>query len=285
MDSIKYMLNAGGKRLRPAFAILSSRYGCLDNEEIIPLAAGLEMIHMASLIHDDIVDGSQIRRGEPALCVLWGNNFALHSGDIFCSLAIELICSRYNADIKRLIADMTYNICKGEMEELASFLDVEQDFKSYFHRINKKTAIFMETACKAGALAAGADNYTVKAIGQYGHYLGMAYQIKDDILDYISCENRLGKPAGSDLKQGIFTLEDSNTLEDIEKNNYKTISLKDILDMPIIKVNKEIEKKIRNGAVIDKFFDADKVAIEDNDGNIISIYQVVNDKAKPYIMF
>ncbi|MCR4442186.1 MAG: polyprenyl synthetase family protein [Peptococcaceae bacterium] len=201
-----HLLKAGGKRMRPAFTILASRYGNGDSEKIIPLAAALEMVHMASLIHDDVIDSSDTRRGEPTIRRLFGNEYSLYLGDFLFATALSIIDGYKNHEINNLLAVASMEMCRGEIEEIASSYQWQQNMRNYLYRIKRKTSLLITLSCQAGALAAGAEPQVVKALGRYGHNIGMAFQITDDVLDFVADEKTLGKPVGADLLQGVMTL-------------------------------------------------------------------------------
>jgi len=201
-----HLLKAGGKRIRPAFTLLAARYGREESSKIIPLAAAFELVHMASLVHDDIIDRSDLRRGEPTIRALYGNNFSLHFGDYLLAKALCIIEEYKNPRINSLLARASISMCQGELQQLADAYNLEQTMRQYFRRIKRKTSLLITLSCQAGALAAGADREVIRILGRYGHYVGMAFQITDDILDFIADEKTLGKPAGSDLQQGLITL-------------------------------------------------------------------------------
>lgn len=201
-----HLLKAGGKRIRPAYTLLSAKYGKEESSQIIPLAAAFELVHMASLVHDDVIDRSDLRRGEPTIRALYGNNFSLHFGDYLLAKALCIIEEYKNPRINSLLAWASVEMCQCEIQQIATAYDLSLSIKQYFSRIKRKTSLLITLSCQAGALAAGADPQIVRTLGKYGHYVGMAFQITDDILDYIADEKTLGKPVGSDLQQGLVTL-------------------------------------------------------------------------------
>lgn len=201
-----HLLKAGGKRIRPAYTLLAAKFGKEDPGRIIPIAAAFELVHMASLIHDDVIDRSDLRRGEPTIWALYGNNFSLHFGDYLLAKALCIVEEYKNPRINSLLAWASVAMCQGEIQQIATAYDLDLSLRQYFNRIKRKTSILITLSCQGGALAASAEPETVRALGRYGHYVGMAFQITDDILDYIADEKTLGKPVGSDLQQGLLTL-------------------------------------------------------------------------------
>ena len=200
------ILRAGGKRVRPAFAIMTaSMFG--KEKEIIPLAAALEMIHMASLIHDDVVDQADTRRGRGTINALYGDGYAVYVGDYVLTRAIEIVRQQPNSNrLLQIMADLSIEMSLGEVEQLRSAFDIKQTVEDYNYRIDRKTALLMATSCQAAAVASGASEDEIDIFYKIGYNLGMEFQIRDDILDMRSNTKKLGKPAGSDLAHGIMTL-------------------------------------------------------------------------------
>lgn len=226
-----HLLKAGGKRLRPAFCILSGKCGNFDFEKILPAAAALELAHMATLVHDDVVDSSLVRRGTPTIKAIWGNKLSVHVGSYLFAESLKLI-SNYDKSIIKILADTGVKMCIGEIEQIKNGYNLAQSTKNYFFRINRKTALLIATCCQLGALVCKASRNVSETLRRYGHYVGMAFQITDDILDFIAEEQQLGKPVGSDLQQGVITLptiyalKHSPAREDL-KNLLKILSTQD----------------------------------------------------------
>jgi len=241
-NSSQHILKAGGKRIRPAFVLLSGKiYNRDNNIDLIPIAAAVELIHMASLVHDDVIDRADIRRGEPTIRVLWGNKFSLHCGDYLLAHAIKLIDPQKNKDIANILARISVEMCQGEIQQLLSVFDTNQSIKDYFYRIKRKTALLIAASCKIGAVAANAPKEAVNALYKYGYYLGMAFQIKDDVLDMQGNSNVIGKPAGNDLAQGIITLP---TIFALNKCNQDSARLKNIIDNQFINHDQELTEAL-----------------------------------------
>lgn len=199
-------LHAGGKRVRPALTIMTA--SMFHNEDnIVPLAAAMEMIHMASLIHDDVVDQADLRRGRPTINVLHGDRFALHVGDYILAEAIEIMRQQpHGRRILKIMGDLSVEMSLGEVEQLRTAFDVKQTVEDYKYRIDRKTALLMATSCQAAAVASDASEEDINIFYKIGYNLGMDFQIKDDILDMERDAKKIGKPAGSDLAHGIMTL-------------------------------------------------------------------------------
>ncbi|MBQ2859991.1 MAG: polyprenyl synthetase family protein [Peptococcaceae bacterium] len=206
-------LHAGGKRVRPSLTILTA--SMFKNEDnIVPLAAAMELLHMASLIHDDVVDEADTRRGQATINVLKNNRYAIHVGDYILAEAIDIISKQPNADrLLAIMGDLSAEMSLGEVEQLRSTYDVHQTVADYNYRIDRKTALLMATSCQAAAVASGASEDEINRFYQIGYNLGMDFQIKDDLLDMTLDSEKLGKPAGSDLARGIMTLPTILVLE------------------------------------------------------------------------
>lgn len=221
--SVLHLVRSGGKRMRPKFAILAAQANNYDINKMLPLLAALELLHTGSLIHDDVIDGATKRRGNPTVNAIHGNKTAIFIGDFLVGRAFELV-SQYNDDriisaIERTVTEMT----KGELRQVADFYRVDQSYEDYFYRIERKTALLFSTSCETGACVSGASDSEIQALKLYGYYLGMAFQIMDDILDMTADEVVLGKPVGSDLRQGnlslpvIYCLKNSSQKEQLAK--------------------------------------------------------------------
>lgn len=205
-ETATHLLNAGGKRLRPAFSLLGGRCGDYSFERVLPLAMALELIHMATLVHDDVVDSAVKRRGVDTVKALWGNKVSTHIGDYLFSKSLILV-SRYEEPlISRVLAETSVKMCEGEMLQIVTCYDLNQTVKDYFYRIKRKTALLISASCQLGAAVCGAPAGVAESLRRYGYNLGMAFQITDDILDMVADQELLGKPVGSDLRQGILTL-------------------------------------------------------------------------------
>lgn len=201
-----HLVKAGGKRLRPAFALLSAKFFSPSVQDVIPLATALELIHMATLVHDDVIDNSSLRRGRETVKSGWGNRMSIYAGNFVFARALLLVESYHRSDIVDVLADASMRICEGEIQQMVSCYDTQQGLKDYLHRIERKTALLIAVSCQLGAMVMNAETREITALKRYGYYLGMAFQITDDILDFTASEEVLGKPVGSDIRQGVITL-------------------------------------------------------------------------------
>ena len=195
-----------GKRTRPAITLLSASFHPHDPAEIETLAAAVELLHIATLIHDDTVDNSTVRRGKATVGSLWGQNVAVLLGDYIFATSATFVCDTGNTRVIRRFSETIMELSSGELQELAEAYAEGQTMDSYLHRIHMKTASLFMTASESGAVLSGAPEETVQALRAYGYNLGMAFQIVDDILDFEGTEEEVGKPVGADLAHGIVTL-------------------------------------------------------------------------------
>ena len=200
------LLQAGGKRIRPGFTLLSGKFFDYSFEKLLPIAVALEIIHMATLVHDDVVDASLIRRGRPTLVAGWGNEVSIATGDYLLAKALEQIVKINDNKLSAFMAKVCIDMCQGEILQLKYSYDIEQNLKQYLYRIKRKTALLISLCCKLGAMACNADRRGIWIMSTYGHCLGIAFQIVDDILDITADPKVLGKPVGNDVRQGIITL-------------------------------------------------------------------------------
>ncbi len=204
-SALNLLLSAGGKRIRPALTILSGRMLGADPERLLALAAAIELLHTATLVHDDLIDNSLLRRGLPTLNSRWSPGATVLTGDFVFARAANMAAETNSIDVMKLFAGTLSIIVNGEITQL--FADrCKADRESYTFRIYSKTASLFETSAKAAALISPVNEATVELMRVYGYNIGMAFQIVDDILDFTSEPTTLGKPVGSDLRQGIITL-------------------------------------------------------------------------------
>jgi heptaprenyl diphosphate synthase len=201
-----HVIRAGGKRLRPLLVILCSSIDDPSCQPLIDMAAAAELIHTASLIHDDIIDRSDSRRSVPTLNHLHGNHTAVLAGDFLFALAFGLLTRSRCPEALALMADAVQAMCQAEIEQKESLFQFSLTESMYLRRIEKKTAALLAACCGAGALAGGLEPEAVASLASYGRNLGLCFQITDDLLDFTGDSADLGKPAGSDLAQGILTL-------------------------------------------------------------------------------
>ncbi len=201
-----YLLDSGGKRVRPALVILASKFHQCDQEKVFSLAASVELLHTATLVHDDLLDGSLLRRGNPTLNTSLSPAVVILIGDYLFARAADLAAATESVPIVSIFAQTLMKICSGELNQVLGKSSWRRTKEDYYQSIYSKTASLFAASTEAGGLLSGAPAPTVEALQAYGYHLGMAFQIMDDILDFTGDEEELGKPIGSDLRQGTITL-------------------------------------------------------------------------------
>lgn len=202
----QYLQGSGGKRLRPALLLLSARACGHQGEMAVRLGAVVELIHTATLIHDDVIDSAEIRRGRPSTNTRWGNHISVLAGDWLYMQAFSLALGERNFHILDLLTNLTQTMVEGELLQLDHLGKINLTEEDYFDLVHRKTACLFAACARLGAVVAGADQKTEALLADYGVNLGMAFQLVDDILDFTSSATKLGKPVGSDLRDGKVTL-------------------------------------------------------------------------------
>lgn len=205
-DASTHLLKAGGKRIRPVFVLLAGKFGEYNLDMLKRVAVPLELIHMASLVHDDVIDDAETRRGQLTVKSKWDNRIAMYTGDYIHGKALSIATQLSNPLIHQILSKSLVQMCIGEMEQIRDFFNTEQSVRNYFLRIRRKTALLIAISCQLGAVAANADRVTANRLYRYGYNVGMAFQIRDDLLDLYGTEKQIGKPPGSDIRQGNITL-------------------------------------------------------------------------------
>lgn len=201
-----HIVRSGGKRLRAALTLLAAQLGAYSFEQTKHAAAAVELIHAASLVHDDLVDRTHRRRGHVTVHARWDNDVALMLGDYFFALAAAEMALCSDPRIIMFYAQAVQTIVTGELHPVTVVEPFDIAMRQYLYKTGAKTAALFEAGCKAGITTSGGSDEEIAALGQYGYDLGLAFQIVDDILDFIGNEQVLGKPAGNDLRQGTITL-------------------------------------------------------------------------------
>ena len=203
--ALDHLLASGGKRIRPALCLLTGQMLAGSHEKLVTLSAAVEMLHTATLVHDDLIDGALLRRGMPTLNARWTPAATVLTGDFMFARAAKLAAEADTLPLMKLFAETLAIIVNGELTQLFSSRGVISR-EDYAKRIHAKTASLFEMATRAAAVVSPVDEETVEAMRQYGYFLGMAFQIMDDILDFTGEQETVGKPVGSDLLQGLVTL-------------------------------------------------------------------------------
>lgn len=205
-EIVNHIIRSGGKRVRPILIILTSRLCGHKGEKHIPYAAIIEFIHTATLLHDDVVDNAQTRRGSSTANTVWGNEPSVLVGDFLFSKSFELMAHNGNEEIMRIMSEATTSLAEGEILELLKTCDADTTEEEYFDIIKNKTASLFSAACEVGAILGKVNQEKRAALRDFGYNLGMAFQLIDDVLDYVSYDAVLGKRVGTDLKEGKVTL-------------------------------------------------------------------------------
>jgi heptaprenyl diphosphate synthase len=203
----RYLLDSGGKRVRASIALLAARLGgTLDLERTLYVATAIEMVHAASLVHDDLIDEADVRRGRPTVHTTWGGNVALMVGDYLFALAAGQMAEAADPRIIKSFARGVERICEAELAPVTDVDPTDVALDQYFVKIGGKTAALFECAAEGGILASNGTPAQVEALRRFGYDIGLAFQIVDDVLDFTGDETTLGKPAGHDLREGTITL-------------------------------------------------------------------------------
>ena len=220
MDQLlDHVLNSGGKRVRPALTLLASEFYPHDTTNPITMAAAVELLHLATLIHDDTVDNSDLRRGKATVSNIWGKHVAVLFGDYVFAASATFVCDTNNVRVIRRFSETIMELASGEIVEYFNCYNPEQVRDSYHDRIYRKTASLFCTAAETGAVLGGAPEPQVQALRNYAYNIGMAFQMVDDMLDIQGSPEELGKPVGTDLSHGILTLPTIMLLERYPKDN------------------------------------------------------------------
>jgi heptaprenyl diphosphate synthase len=201
----RYLLTAGGKRFRPMLVLLAGHFGDPSDPRLITSSVAIELVHLATLYHDDVIDEADARRGIPSVNARWDNTVAILTGDYLFARASE-IAADLGPDVCRLLARTIAVLCDGQIRELDSAGKLEQTEDNYLEIIRRKTGSLIATSCRLGAMMSDAADDHVEILGAFGESLGLAFQLSDDIMDITSSQQELGKEPGVDLKEGVFTL-------------------------------------------------------------------------------
>lgn len=241
-ETLLDMVNSGGKMLRPAFLLLASRFGKFNAKKIYPLASVIEILHMATLIHDDIIDASEFRRGNRTIQAEHGPDYAVFTGDLLFTRCFMLLSNNTSISSMKQVSKVIAKICEGEINQFSAQYQIDNTVRQYLKRIASKTSALFSLSFSIGASESKCSDSLCKELGRIGYNIGMAFQIIDDILDYDGSENIVGKPLGNDLKHGVFTLPLIYTLK-VENNGLSQILENKVYTEGDIKfiINKTIE--------------------------------------------
>jgi len=216
---LQLLMASGGKRIRPALVLLAASFYPHDERKVIALATAVETLHTATLVHDDLIDNSLMRRGNPTLNSAWHGGVVVLVGDYLFARSAELAAEAESVEADRLFAQTLAVICDGELRNAFASRRWEVTREEYYQKIYAKTASLFACSTEAAAIVAGAPTRERALLREYGRNLGMAFQIVDDILDFIGTEAELGKPVGSDLRQGTVTLPAIYYVERYSRDN------------------------------------------------------------------
>jgi heptaprenyl diphosphate synthase len=217
-DAARYLLGAGGKRFRPLLVLVAGHFGDPDDERLVSAAAAIELTHLATLHHDDVIDEADTRRGIPSANARWDNTVAILTGDFLFARASE-ISAALGTEVTRLLALTIAHVCEGQILEVqgAGRLDAGED--DYLRVIHRKTASLIATSCRLGGMLSGGGQDVIEALERFGHVLGIAFQLSDDIMDLTADRSVLGKEPAADLREGIYTLPVIYALRESARRN------------------------------------------------------------------
>jgi len=239
----RHLQQSGGKRLRPALLLLCARFAGGGGKTAIQLGAVVEMLHAATLVHDDVIDVAQTRRGRPSANVQWGNHTCVLAGDWLYMQAFQVALRERNFHVLDLLIGLTQMMVEGELIQLDRIGRIGITEADCMELVDRKTACLFSACARLGAVAAGADTQTEDKLGEFAWNLGMAFQLIDDMLDFVSNESTLGKPVGGDLKEGkitlplVYALEKANAPQRrsvetvLSDRNYESVPFASILTM------------------------------------------------------
>ncbi len=202
----RYVLTSGGKRIRPLLLLLSARLCGYTGERAVPLASIIEFIHTATLLHDDVVDNAELRRGQRSANTVWGNEASVLVGDFLFSKSFSLMVADGDIRVLKAVSDATTAMAEGEVLELLKTCDLDVTPEEYLEVIENKTAVLIAAACEIGGILGGVDDERVRSLRAFGMDVGVAFQLIDDCLDFVGDQARFGKPVGADLEEGKITL-------------------------------------------------------------------------------
>lgn len=245
-----HLLFSGGKRLRPILMMLSARSCGYTKEDAPDFSVIFEYLHAATLLHDDVVDGALVRRGNPAAHTIWETPAVILTGDFLLAKSLELAAISDNPEIIRVIASITREMSQGEIDQMSRRGDFSLTEEEYLSVIKRKTAILIEGACKTGALLAEAEKEKTAALSSYGYHLGIAFQMADDLLDYTTDVETLGKNPGADLREGKMTLPVIEALKNAKNEEYDfMLSMMGAMDFSVDDFEKFVSLTDKHGGI------------------------------------
>jgi len=248
---LDYVIKTSGKMVRPALTLFSGKFYDYDLGSLLPVATAMELLHTATLVHDDVVDNSLQRRGKATVNKLWGDTSAVLVGDYLLGKCAELTAETENIEVMKLFSNAVMLISSGELRQKGLSFDGKQNKDDYYRWIAAKTASLFSGAAEAGAILANSPEQAIQALRDYGYNLGMAFQVVDDVLDFTGNEVELGKLPGSDLSQGVLTLPTIIFLERYPNDDM----VKKILESEIAEHMELVRDKICQSPVIQDCID------------------------------
>ena len=274
--ALHHLLSSGGKRIRVVVTLLTGKMLGADPDKLITLAAAIESLHTATLVHDDLIDGALIRRGIPTLNAQWSPAATVLTGDFIFSKAAKLAADTGSVDVMRIFAETLATIVNGEITQLFSSRWVANR-EDYYHRIYAKTASLFEASTTTAAILSNASEPVLTYVKRFGYETGMAFQIIDDILDFTSEQTTMGKPVASDLRQGLITLPVLYYLE----NHPNDIDMKNILESNFCDENclGRLLASIRESGAIKLSYEEARQSVQRGLDNLVKLPESVERKA------
>ena len=275
---LEHVMDTSGKKIRPAVTILASKFHPHTSTSPIIMATAAELLHIATLIHDDTVDNSAIRRGRATVSSRWGRNVAVLLGDYVFATSASFVCDTNNVRVIRRFSETIMELSSGELFEIFSAFDWTLTLDDYLNRIYKKTASLFCTAAESGAILSGAPEDAVQSLYQFGYNIGMAFQIVDDILDFQGTEEEVGKPVGNDLLQGTLTLPALLLMERYPHDN----PIKSLFQDQDREANlRHTVEMVQNSSIIQ---DSYAVAHEYRDKAVAALHQLADNRARQSLL-
>ncbi|HSJ33761.1 MAG TPA: polyprenyl synthetase family protein [Acidimicrobiia bacterium] len=256
----QHLLLAGGKRFRPLLALLAAQFGTADDDRRLRAGVAVELIHVGSLYHDDVIDEADTRRGAPSVNANWSNTVAILAGDFLMARASEVAATHLSQEAVRLLAATYAELVEGQTRELRLVDSLAHPVDAYEKVIGGKTASLIRTSARLGAMAADAAPEVVEALSTWAWELGMVFQIADDALDLVASEETIGKPAGSDIREGTFT---RSVLEAVQGPDGEQI--RSLLDRPRPYPEEnvaEVIRLVRDGGYVDRALEGAMARVE-----------------------
>ena len=271
-DLLIHVFDSSGKLARPALTLLTAGFHPNDGEKVVTMATAVEMLHVATLIHDDTVDEAETRRGRVTVSSNWGQHTAVLLGDYVFAASATYVCATGNIRVIKRFSETIMDLSRGQMQETANSRNIQKGMDDYLERIYFKTASLFSTSGESGAVLSGAPESTVQILKTYSEKIGLAFQVVDDVLDITGTEQEIGKPVGSDLLNGVITLPTIYAMEDSDCRRNVEIFLADPsnsnLHSEIIEMVKASDVEERSYKYADRLIEEAKLAIkplEDND--------------------